>query len=109
MDRRTDGLILYFGVIYVRSLKQNGKGQRISRQLSNKYSLPSALADGAIKQLLHLSFLLNSHYLFGQSIFAQKITLHLRPDFRGRVISFEPGLGQEHLPVSFHWLESARC
>ena len=56
-----------------------------------------------------LSFLLNSHYLFGQSILAQKITLHLRPDFRGRVISFEPGLGQEHLPVSFHWHESARC
>lgn len=56
-----------------------------------------------------LSFLLNSHYLFGQRISTQKFTLHLRPDFRGRVISFEPGLGQEHLPVSFHWHESARC
>jgi hypothetical protein len=54
----------------------------------------------------NLSFLLNPHYLFVQSISAQKITLHLQPDFRGRVISFEPGLGQEHLPVSFHWQES---
>jgi hypothetical protein len=61
------------------------------------------LKTGTIQKITFLSFLLNSRYILSQNISTQKIKLHLRPDFRGRVISFEPGLGQEHLLVSFHW------
>ncbi len=35
--------------------------------------------------------------LENQTTFVKKIRLPLRPDFRGRIISFLPGLWQEHI------------